>query len=141
MEKIRLPTLKDCSSIPDDYAKQRIASAVKFLLYQMPFCSWHYLWYDFSPEGVCLAPVLQGPSATGSIRQRHSGRQHIGVLPKPFQEYGFFNIGNSFAAAAAGSHLGLQPSRIADAMGKASVVLRQSGGDGSLGLNEYGESA
>jgi hypothetical protein len=68
-------TFAYCSSTPDDYAKQRIPSAVKFLLDQMPFCSWNYLWYDFSPEGVCLAPVLQGPSAAGSIRQRHSGRQ------------------------------------------------------------------
>ena len=32
--------------------------------------------------------------------------QHIGVLPKPFQEYGFFSV--DFFATAVGRHLGLQ---------------------------------
>ncbi|KAN0073756.1 hypothetical protein V8E55_012010 [Tylopilus felleus] len=67
-------------------------------------------------------------------------REHIGVLPKPFQTYGFFNIGSSFAAAV-GNYLGYQPSDIANAMTKASTVLQQIGGGAGLGLNELGERA
>jgi hypothetical protein len=58
--------------------------------------------------------------------------QHIGVLPKPFQTYGFFNIGSSFAAAV-GKYLGHQLSDIAAAMTKASAVLQQTGGYADLG--------
>jgi len=58
--------------------------------------------------------------------------QHIAVLPKPFQQYGFFNIGSSFARDV-GKSLGYQPPDIVDAMTKASGVLQQIGGDGSLG--------
>jgi hypothetical protein len=35
MEKVDLPTLEDCDSIQDDYAIQRVASAVGWLLAQM----------------------------------------------------------------------------------------------------------
>jgi len=58
--------------------------------------------------------------------------QHIGVLPKPFQECGFFNCGNSFAAAV-GRLLGYQPPTIAAAMGEASSLLWQTGGNAGLG--------
>ncbi|KAL4072894.1 hypothetical protein V8B97DRAFT_2006169 [Scleroderma yunnanense] len=58
--------------------------------------------------------------------------QHIGVLPRPFQTYAFFNINNPFAAAV-GNHLGHQPSDIANAMTKASALLQQIGGDADLG--------
>ena len=58
--------------------------------------------------------------------------QHIGVLPKPFQTYAFFNIGSSLAVAV-GDHLGYQPSDIANTMTKASAVLQQFGGNASLG--------
>lgn len=36
MEKVDLPTLGACNSIRDDYAVQRVASAVGWLLAQMP---------------------------------------------------------------------------------------------------------
>ncbi len=58
--------------------------------------------------------------------------QHIGVFPKPFQQYAFFNIGNSFAAAV-GRYLGYQPPDIAEAMMKASDLLQQTGGNSRLG--------
>ena len=62
--------------------------------------------------------------------------QHIGVLPKPFLTYSFFNIGCSFAAAV-GNYLGYQPSDIANAMTNASVVLQQIGGDADLGKYSF----
>ncbi|KAG8902170.1 hypothetical protein FRB99_004807 [Tulasnella sp. 403] len=63
--------------------------------------------------------------------------QHIGALPVPFQTYGFFNIGRSFAAAV-GRHLGHRPSDIANNMTKASGLLQQLGGDGSLSKHSSG---
>ena len=71
-------------------------------------------------------------ATTGSIRT--TDPQHTDVLPKPFQEHGFFNIGSSFAATC-GSQLGYQLSDIADTITRASAVLQQSGGDGSLGTH------
>ena len=59
--------------------------------------------------------------------------QHIGALPEPFQTYAFFNTGNPFAAAV-GTHLGHEPSDIADRLTKASCLLYQSSGYASLGM-------
>lgn len=57
--------------------------------------------------------------------------QHVGVLPKVFQTYAFFNIDNAFAAAV-GRELGYEPSNIANEMVKASSTLQQCGGNASL---------
>jgi hypothetical protein len=46
------------------------------------------------------------------------------MLPKPFQQYAFYNIGSS---------LGHQLPDIAEAMTTASVMLQQTGGSASLG--------
>jgi len=57
--------------------------------------------------------------------------QHVGVLPKAFQTYAFFNTGNTFAVAV-GGELGYEPSSIANEMVKASCMLQQCGGKASL---------
>ena len=57
--------------------------------------------------------------------------QHIGVLPKAFQTFAFFNTGNAFAVAI-GRELGYEPSSIANEMVKASCTLQQCGGKASL---------
>lgn len=64
--------------------------------------------------------------------------QHIGVLPVPFQVYAFFNTDNPFAAAV-GDYLGRRPSDTADEMTRASGLLQQVGGGGSLKLDKFGE--
>ncbi|TFK61456.1 hypothetical protein BDN72DRAFT_849639 [Pluteus cervinus] len=61
--------------------------------------------------------------------------QYIGVLPKPFQTFGFFNIGSSLAVGV-GNYLGYQPSDITDALTAASGLLLRCAGIASLGLNE-----
>lgn len=64
--------------------------------------------------------------------------QHIGVLPEPFQVYAFFNTDNPFAAAV-GDYLGRQRFDIANEMTRASGLLQQVDGDGSLNLDRFGE--
>lgn len=49
--------------------------------------------------------------------------QYIDVLPKPFQTYGFFNIGSPFATAV-GNYLCYRSPDIANAMTPASSVLQ-----------------
>jgi hypothetical protein len=56
--------------------------------------------------------------------------QHIGVLPKAFQQYSFFNI-DSPLARNVGNFLGQQQSDIVKTMAEASAMLVQIG-DGSL---------
>ncbi|KAM6491146.1 hypothetical protein JOM56_013385 [Amanita muscaria] len=188
MEKIDLPTLGACNSIRDDYAVQRVASAVEWLLAQMPAvpdslfgrisaseaCVWHSFFKEqqapvpfVSPEAVakyvnkalsrCRRNVTPPISLSNDLSIYHSDIskdnflfdvttghiwivdfQHIGVLPKPFQKYAFFNIGSSFAAAI-GRYLGHQLSDIAKAMTKASSLLQQTGGNARLGLDKFGE--
>ncbi|KAF8343220.1 hypothetical protein F5887DRAFT_341803 [Amanita rubescens] len=188
MEKINLPVLGACNSIQDDYGVQRVASAVGWLLAQMPAipnslfgrisdseaCVWHAFFKGhkapvpfISSEAVakyvnkalsrCRGKMTLPISLSNDLSIYHSdihegnflldvatGRiwivdfQHIGVFPKPFQQYAFFNIDNSFAAAV-GRHLGYQPPDIAEAMMKASSVLQQIGGTSRLGLDKFGE--
>jgi len=81
----------------------------------------HNFLYDVATGRVCIVDF-----------------QHIGVLPKPFQTFAFFNIGCPFAAAV-GDHLRYQPSDVADAMAPASALLKMTAGAADLGLNALGE--
>jgi hypothetical protein len=58
--------------------------------------------------------------------------QHVCVLPKSFQQYAFFNTGNSLASEV-GSYLVYKQPDIVEAMKSASNLLQQIGGDGDLG--------
>ncbi|KAH6915614.1 hypothetical protein BKA70DRAFT_1178802 [Coprinopsis sp. MPI-PUGE-AT-0042] len=51
--------------------------------------------------------------------------QHIGIFPKVFQTYSFFNIGVKFAASV-GRELGFKPSSDANRMKAIAVILLQS---------------
>ena len=55
--------------------------------------------------------------------------EHIGVLPKPFQSFAFFNSDEDFAAAV-GRKLGYKASNVTKEMVMASGSLWQSGWDG-----------
>ncbi|KAF9513882.1 hypothetical protein BS47DRAFT_1362110 [Hydnum rufescens UP504] len=152
MEKVDLPTLAACDSIRDDDAVQLVASAVGWLLAQMPAVP-DSLFGRISTSEACLARLLQRSGRTGTLRQLRSPRQdsflldatgriwivdfrYIGVFPKPYQQYAFLNIGSSFARAV-GRSLGHQPPDIAEAMAQASAVLRQTA-DIDLGLDKFG---
>jgi len=63
--------------------------------------------------------------------------QHVCVLPKSFQQYAFFNTGSSLASKV-GSYLGYKQPDIVEEMKSASNLLQQMGGNGSLGLDEFG---
>jgi predicted unusual protein kinase regulating ubiquinone biosynthesis (AarF/ABC1/UbiB family) len=58
--------------------------------------------------------------------------QHIGVLPKVFQTFAFFNLDMKFAAAI-GRKLGYQPTLTANAMVRVSNLLQMCGGNARLG--------
>ncbi|KAH9934568.1 uncharacterized protein BXZ73DRAFT_89620 [Epithele typhae] len=57
--------------------------------------------------------------------------QHVSVLPPVFLTFAFFNTGQRFASAV-GGRLGYRPSAVSDAIGKASSLVRQCGGNASL---------
>jgi len=63
--------------------------------------------------------------------------EHVGVLPKAFQTYAFFNIGYAFAAAV-GRELGYEPSNIANKMVIASCTIQMSAGYATLNLDKWG---
>ena len=58
--------------------------------------------------------------------------QHIGVLPKAFQEFAFFNIGSSLGKNV-GELLGLQQPDISVEMVRASNLLQMTGGNANVG--------
>jgi len=185
MEKVNLPTLAACDSIPDDHAVQLVASAVGWLLAQMPAvpdslfgrisASEARVWHAFFKDGEAPVPFVSSEALAKYVNKALSRRLrnttppislsndlciyhsdiykdsflldatdriwivdflHIGVLPKPFQQFAFFNIGSSFARAV-GSCLGYQPSDIAEPMMLASAMLVQIG-NSNLGLDKFG---
>jgi len=187
MERVDLPTLEACNSIPKEDAVKSVAFAVGWLLAQMPAvpaslfgristseaCVWHAFFKDhqapvpfvstealskYINKALSRLPGKATPiSLPNDLAIYHSdirednflidvatGRvwvvdfQHIGVLPKAFQQYAFFNIGHSLANDV-GELLGHQEPDIVEAMSRAQGLLRQMGGDGSLGLDKFGE--
>lgn len=192
MERVALPTVATCA-ISDIEAVQGVASAVKWLLDQMPSvpstifgrisyrktCVWHRFFKEQHAPVPFVNSKALGKYVDAGLSRRRGGMtspislpddlaichsdickdnflcnvtdvtpqriciidfQHISVLPKPFQTYGFFNISSSFAANV-GHHLGHQPSDLANKLTTVSAVLQQTCGDADLGLNEYGEQA
>ncbi|TFK68004.1 hypothetical protein BDN72DRAFT_879313 [Pluteus cervinus] len=188
MEKIDMPTLETCD-IPETDAVQHVASAVRWLLDQMPLVPKTIfgrisvrntrVWHRFFKQHEAPVPFVSSEAVSKYVNKALSRRpgqgtislsddlaiyhsdiykrnflydvsnvtprricivdfQHIGVLPKPFQAYGFFNIGSSLAADV-GNYLGYQPSDIAGALMQASGLLQRCAGMASLGLNELGE--
>ncbi|KAF8578817.1 hypothetical protein K439DRAFT_1361046, partial [Ramaria rubella] len=175
MEKVDLPTLEDCNFIPDDYAIQHVASAIGWLLAQMPAvppslfgrisaseaCVWHAFFKDHEvPVPFVSSKVLTKYvnkalshhqrnmilpiSLSNDLLLYHSDickdnflidvttghicivdLQHIGMLPKPFQQYAFFHISIPFASAI-GRLLGHQPSSIVEVMTNTSCLLQQT---------------